>query len=474
LIGKKVSTVHGGVKTRRSDDHRRTFAILATGGFAFALMQSMVAPALPDLQRSLGVSTSTATWILTSYLVSAAVLTPILGRLGDVVGRTRVLLGALACMTLGAIVSALAHDAALMIAGRVVQGTGGAILPLSFGIIKSEFPATRVPVFVGITASLTGVGASAATVIAGPLVELLSYHWLFWLPGIVAFAATVAGFAMRGEPPEREEVGRTNWLATIPLATWLVALMLAISEGTAWGWLSARTVGLVALAAVAFAVWVALEWSDSDPLVDMRTMRSRAVACTNAAALMMGVALFCAFVLISQYAQAREGIGFGSSVSAAGLFLLPMAIGMLAGDPLSGRLSHTYGNRSVLAVAAGAAAAGLFALAVARSQPALVYGESLVLGLGLGAGFAAMANLVVESVPPAQTAAAAGMNNVIRMIGAAIGGQVAAAILAADGFTAAFAVTGVVTATGTIAALLLPTASTGRELAPAPVPSRSV
>src|SRR6476661_5154891 len=122
-----------------------TLAVLATAGLAFALLQSLVAPALPEIQKELGISETTATWLLTSYLISASVCTPIFGRLGDMYGKERLLLVAITVMAVGTVVSAIASSAGPMIVGRVIQGAGGGIFPLAFGIIRDEFPRERVP-----------------------------------------------------------------------------------------------------------------------------------------------------------------------------------------------------------------------------------------------------------------------------------------------------------------------------------------
>src|SRR4051794_36195593 len=167
-------------------DHRAhynaTYAVLAVGVVAFALLQSLVAPILVTLQHALNTNQVDVTWVLTAYLLSAAVCTPIIGRLGDMTGKKRMLVLTLCVLALGCLISALASSLPLMLVGRVIQGAGGGVLPLAFGIVRDEFPAAKVPGAVGTISALLAAGGAVGTVIAGPINDALDYHWLFWLP----------------------------------------------------------------------------------------------------------------------------------------------------------------------------------------------------------------------------------------------------------------------------------------------------
>src|SRR3954454_23183086 len=222
-----------------ADPHRQhynlTFAALATGGAAFAMLQSLVAPALPQIQHDLNASATAAAWVLTSYLLSAAVCTPIIGRLGDIHGKERMLLTVLVVLGAGTLIAGLAHSVELMIFGRVVQGAGGAVFPLAFGIIRDEFPRERVASGIALISAILGIGGGTGIVLAGPIVDHLSYHWLFWFPLIAVVVTLVATHFFVPESPIKTP-GRVNWGGAALLSSWLVALLLAISEGPAWGW----------------------------------------------------------------------------------------------------------------------------------------------------------------------------------------------------------------------------------------------
>src|SRR4051794_7882664 len=438
-----------------ADPHRQhynlTFAALATGGAAFAMLQSLVAPALPQIQHDLNASATAAAWVLTSYLLSAAVCTPIIGRLGDIYGKERMLVSVLVVLGAGTLIAGLAHSVELMILGRIVQGAGGAVFPLAFGIIRDEFPRERVAGGIALVSSILGIGGGAGIVLAGPIVDHLSYHWLFWFPLVAVAIAAVSTHFFVPESPVKTP-GQINWAGGVLLSGWLVALLLAVSEGHAWGWTSARTLGLLAASAVLIVLWVRNEQRAREPLVDMRMMRLRGVWTVNATAVLLGAGMFSSFVLIPQFVEtsASDGFGFGASVTQAGLFLLPSTAGMLLAGPLAGRLANTVGSRVPLLLGTGATTASFILLTVAHDERWEVYLAAALMGAGIGFAFSAMANLIVEAVRPEETGVATGMNTVMRSIGGSVGGQIGASVLAASvlatsglpsehGFTLAFA-----------------------------------
>jgi EmrB/QacA subfamily drug resistance transporter len=443
-----------------------TFTLLAVAAVAYALLQSLVAPALLTIQEDLHTTTAGAAWILTAYLLSASVITPIAGRLGDMYGKKRVMVVVLVVLALGTALAGLATTIGVMIVARVIQGAGGAVFPLSFAIIRDEFPRERVPHGIALISAILGIGGGLGIVLAGPIVEHFTYHWLFWFPLVAVVIATIGIVLFVPESPVRTR-GRIDPLGAVLLAAWLVALLVPISEGPTWGWTSARTLGLFAVAAVLIPVWVRTESRSRAPLVDMQMMRLRPVWTTNLAALVLGFGMFASFVLVPEFVElpARDGFGFGASVTEAGLFMLPATMGMLIGGPISGRLSSTVGSRVPLMLGALLSCLAFVLLTLAHDQRWEIYVALLVMGIGIGFAFASMANLIVESVPAQQTGVATGMNTIIRSIGGAIGSQVSAAIVTATlvagrptdrGFTLAFATAAGALALGFFVAMYVP------------------
>ncbi len=444
-----------------------TFAILALGGGTYSALQSLVAPALPAIQRDLHVSASAVTWILTAYLLSASVLTPIIGRLGDMFGKEHTLVAVLVALAAGTLVAALASTLPVMLVGRVIQGAGGAIFPLAFGIIRDEFPRERVPQGIALMSAIIGIGGGLGIVLAGPITDSLSYHWLFWLPlGLVA-ATTVATVFFIPESPVKSP-GAINWAGAALLSAWLVCVLLALSEAPTWGWGDARTLGLLAAGAVLAVAWVANEQRAAEPLVDMAMMRVRGVWTVNAAAFMVGAGMYSSFILIPQFVEMPRAAGFGfhASVTGAGLFLLPSTVAMLTVSPVAGRMASAVGARVPLVLGCAVTGLSFTMLALAHSEPWELYVAAALLGTGIGLAFAALANLIVDAVRPEQTGVATGMNTVMRSLGGSVGSTIGASVmsasLAADGlptehgFTLAFAVAADACGLAVLASLIVP------------------
>jgi EmrB/QacA subfamily drug resistance transporter len=459
--------------TEHRQHYSLTFAVLALAGCTFALLQSLVAPALPEIQRDLHTTPTAVAWVLTAYLLSASVLTPIIGRLGDMFGKERTLVASLVLLALGTVVAALASSIEVLILGRVIQGAGGAVFPLSFGIIRDEFPRERVARGIALISALLGIGGGAGIVLAGPIVDNFSYHWLFWFPLIAVCITIVATVLFVPESPIKTP-GRINWLGAALLSSWLVCLLVAVSEGSSWGWTSGRVLGLLVAAAVLLRLWVRNESRADEPLVDMQMMRRRPVWTVNAAAFLVGAGMYSSFILIPQFVEepSRSGYGFGASVSQAGLFLVPSTIGMLIVGPLAGRLAERVGSRVPLILGALTTMLSFLMLAVAHSAHAEIYVASALMGIGIGLAFASLANLIVEAVPPEQTGVATGMNTVMRSLGGSVGGQIGASVLAGGvvagvpsegSFTAAFAFAAGACALAALAALAVPRPGAARE-----------
>jgi EmrB/QacA subfamily drug resistance transporter len=441
----------------------RTLLPLAGAALAYSLAQTMVIPALPELQAEFHADPADATWLLTAFLLTSSVATPLLGRLGDMHGKERWLLISLAIFGVGSLIAAVGNSLEILITGRAVQGAGGAIFPLAIGIIRDEFPRERVAPAIGTVSAMFGIGGGTGLVLAGLFVDHGSISWIFWLSVVTTALAAFATWRWVPESPVRVRA-RIDWVGGALLSVTLMALLLPISEGNAWGWTSGRVLGLFAAAAALALLWAWWELRVADPLVNLALMRERPVWTTNVAACAIGFAMFGSFVLVPQFVQtpSSAGYGFGASVTESGLFLLPSALLMLFAGPLSGRLGARYGSRVPLALGAissGLAYAWLAALHGARID---IYLSSVLLGLGVGLALAAMANLVVEAVPPDVTGVASAINAIMRTIGGAVGAQVAAAIVSASlsdgarypaesGFTGAFNMS----ALGSVVALLV-------------------
>ncbi|GAA4094142.1 MFS transporter [Actinomadura miaoliensis] len=270
------------------------------GVMAYSLSMAVVSPALPLIQEGLGTTAAGAAWALTAMTLSAAVATPVVGGLGDLLGPRRVLLGVLAMATAGMVVAASAASLPVMLAGRALAGVGGGVFPLAYTIIREVAPPARTSSAVGLMSSMLGVGGAVSWCVAGPVIDHLGWRWLLWLP----VCGLVPGwFAAWWIVPEgrRRPSGRIDWWGAVLLAAWLAAGLAALTLGAE----------LLVVAVVLAAVWLAVEARTDEPLVHLRLMRLRGVWTANAASLLSGFALMGGGVLFPLLVQLPESTGFG-------------------------------------------------------------------------------------------------------------------------------------------------------------------
>jgi EmrB/QacA subfamily drug resistance transporter len=446
----------------------RSLFILSMSALAFSLAQTMLIPALGELTHQLGTDASGIAWVLTGYLLAAAVATPVAGRLGDMFGKRRLLVLSLVAFGLGSTVAALGSSLEVVVIGRVLQGMGGGIFPLCFGIIRDEFPRERVAGSIGLISAIFGIGGGAGLVGGGLIADHLSYHWIFWLGAISAALAAIATQVWVPESPERKP-GRVDVPGAVLLGVGLAMPLIAISRANDWGWGSTRTLVLLAAGLAVLAIWVAVERRTEQPLADIPTLIKPPVLLTNIATLFVGFGMFGSFLVIPQLAELPEstGFGFGLGATGAGLLLFPGAVMMLFTGPISGALGTRFGSKLPLSIGAAITSAGLLGLGLNHGSELAVVAWAFLMSSGIGLSFAAMANLIVEAVPPAQTGEATGFNALTRSVGASIGSQVSAAILAGsavagsplptdEGFTAAFLVSAAVAGVAAAVAVVIP------------------
>jgi MFS family permease len=444
-------------------------AVLSLGGLAYAMLSSSVVPALPTMQHALHTSETGITWLLTAYLLAASVGTAILGRLGDMYGKERLLLCTLVILAAGTLLAAVSSSLAVIIVARFIQGASGGIFPLAFGIVRDEFPREKVAGSIGLLSAILGAGAGVGIVLSGVIVQHLNYHWLFWIPLAATILAALATWRFIPESPIRVP-GRINWLAAGMMTVGISTVLLAISQTTRWGWGSTKTLGLILVGVVVSGLWIAVEVRSRNPLVDMTMMRIRGVWTTNLAAFLLGAGMYASFIVLPQFAQLPKstGFGFGASVVVSGLYLLPSTIGMTVLGSYAGRISRRFGSRAALLSGTAFTTASFALLAVAHSHPYDLLIAAGLLGVGIGLAFAALGNLIVQAVSSHQTGVASGMNTVMRTLGGALGGQLSATFIAAHTLHGHPTVTGFsetfVMATGfllvcLLAGLLVPRAS---------------
>ena len=406
-------------------------AVLAIAGIGVSLMQTLVIPLLPELPRLLDASASDTSWAVTATLLAAAIATPVVGRLGDMFGKRRMLLASLAVLVAGSVVAALSQSLAPMVVGRAMQGLAAGVIPLGISIMRDELPKERMASAMALMSGSLGVGGALGLPAAAFLADNADWHVLFWASA--GMAAVCFALVARLVPESSVRTGgRFDGVGAVGLSIGLLALLLAVSKGADWGWTDPLTLGLLVLAVATFLAWGWWELRTREPLVDLRTTVRRQVLVTDLASVVFGFSMLAMSLVLPQLLQLPEatGYGMGRSMLAVGLVMAPSGLVMVAMAPISARITDTKGPKTTLMAGAVIVAAAYGLGAVFMSDIWQLVLVSALMGAGIGLAYGAMPALIMAATPRSETAAANSLNTLMRSIGTSVASAVAGVILA--------------------------------------------
>ncbi|GHH57944.1 EmrB/QacA subfamily drug resistance transporter [Streptomyces umbrinus] len=406
-------------------------AVLAFAGIVVSLMQTLVIPIVPELPKYLDASASNAAWAVTATLLAAAVATPVVGRLGDMFGKRRMLLVSIVLLVSGSVVAAFSDSLVPMIVGRVLQGLAAGVVPLGISVMRDVLPSERLAGSTAMMSASLGVGGALGLPSAAFIADNYDWHVLFWVSAVLGAVAFVLVLTIVPESKVRTG-GRFDLVGSLGLSAALVSLLLAISKGADWGWGSGTTLGLFAVAAVALVAWGFYELRTSQPLVDLRTTARRQVLFTNLASIAFGFSMFAMSLVLPQLLQLPEqtGYGLGKSMMTVGLVLAPQGLVMMAMAPVSAAITKTKGPKITLMTGAVIVAVGYSLNILLMSEVWHLILVSCIIGAGVGFAYGAMPALIMGAVPASETAAANSLNTLMRSIGTSFASAVAGVVLA--------------------------------------------
>ena len=406
-------------------------AVLAAAGISVSLTQTLMIPLIPELPALLNTSPANASWTITVTLLTAAVATPVFGRLGDMHGPKPMLMICAGIMAFGSFLAAVSSSLVPFIIGRGLQGMSLPIIPLAISVLRSALPADRVGPAMGLISSSLGVGGALGLPLSAVIAQKADWHVLFWSAAALGIGALLLfHFLVPDVPPSSAD--RFDPLGTVLLAVALIALLLAISKGSTWGWTSATTLSSFVVSMVVFAVFARWQFRTPAPIVDLRTTLRRPVLTTNIAAVLVCFSMFALSLVAPQILELPKGTGFGlgQSMLQAGLWMAPGGLAMMAASPLAARMAGRRGPKFTLVCGSAIIGAAYLGAVWLIGSPAAVMVANIAISLGVGFAYSSLPALINAAVPMSETAAANGINALARSLGTSISSAVIGAVLA--------------------------------------------
>lgn len=406
-------------------------AVLAAAGISVSLTQTLMIPLIPELPALLNTSPSNASWTITVTLLTAAVATPVFGRLGDMHGPKPMLMICAAAMTVGSLMAAATSSLVPFIIGRGLQGMSLPIIPLAISVLRSALPAERVGSAMGLISSSLGVGGALGLPLSAVIAQKADWHTLFWGAGVLGLMALLLFHFLVPDVPA-SSADRFDPLGTALLAVGLVALLLPISKGSTWGWTSSVTLSLFVVSAAVFAVFARWQFRTPSPIVDLRTTLRRPVLTTNVAAVLVCFAMFAFGLVAPQVLELSTGTGYGlgQSMVQAGLWLAPGGLAMMLASPLAARMAGRRSPKFTLVCGSAIIDVAYLGAVWLIGSPATVMIVNIVISLGVGFAYSSLPALINAAVPVSETAAANGINALARSLGTSISSAVIGVVLA--------------------------------------------
>jgi EmrB/QacA subfamily drug resistance transporter len=435
---------------RTPADNRRQLALwlLCAASLMIILDGTIVTVALPSIQRQLGFSAASLSWVLNAYLIAFGGLLLLAGRLGDLIGRKRMFLSGLAAFTVASLVCGLSTSPAMLIAARFAQGIGGAMVSaVSLGMIVTLFPGPREQArAIGAFSFVGAAGASVGLVLGGVLTQTVGWHWIFFVNVPIGIAVMLPAVRVLAAGRGTGLRNGADWPGALLVTAGLMLGVYALVGASGSGWGSARTLGAAAVALVLLAAFVARQATARAPLLPLRIFSARALAGANLAQLLVIAAAFGFQVMITLYMQ--RILGYGAAASGLGLLPTAAVIGTVALG-LSARITARFGPRAMLLAGLALITAGLALLIrvpVPASYPVDLLPPLLIFGAGGGLCLPALASLAMSGATDKDAGLASGLFNTTQQIGAALGVAVLSAVAATQhsngpaGYRLAFAV----------------------------------
>ncbi len=413
--------------------HYPTFVLLLLASIAIMVMyvEAMAFPSLPQVMADFGLTPADyalASWIVTIYLVVGCVAIPIFGKLGDIYGKKKMLVIAMAIYSVMVTTTGFSRDISdsiyVMIALRGVQGMAFCMFPLAFSIIRDEFPRERMAIAQGIISAMFGVGTAIGFVLGGEVTDRLGWQWTYHTVAPFAFIATgIVAWKVRESPVRMK--ARVDFIGAGLLGGALISFLVGVTEARNRGWDDPLIVGLLVAAVVltlAFSFWLGRA---KEPLIRPALLKERDIALTSVIAFIIGFGMFTTFQTVASLA----GFNFGLDATQIGLLLLPTSAVTLAAGPIVGVLVRKYGPKWPTVTGMAIAIVGFSMLYMMHGTQGQVTLAVAIMGAGQSFAMVGSINMIIISTPVVETAISTSMNTILRSAGSVVGPAIAAVII---------------------------------------------
>lgn len=400
---------------------------------------TMVYTAMPTIGRAFDHSPDVL-WLVTAGLLVAATACSLCGRLGDLYGRSRVLLIVMGISASGSAIAVLASSLPQLILGTALQGAAGAILPLAMAIARERFSPERVPLFVGVLLSGSMIGAIGGLLIGGAIVDRVGWHGIYLVSAVFAGTALVVVFLVLGVGRAVERQAQpTAMLAGIMFAPAIAMLLFAVTKVREWGVGDARVYGPAVAAAAILVLWARHQLRQAHPLIELRLLANPSMALPYLCIGLLGLGAFQHTLVLSMYLQQgpSTGAGLGLTATLAGYALAPVRVGGAIASPIGGQLVNRLGVRPVIMIGAALTAFGWLIIALFKHSLVGVMIGMMIEGAAQIAVYVAASAAVLQAAPADRVGEASGLGSVFRAAMVAVGAQVVAILLSGPSSTIA-------------------------------------
>ncbi len=399
----------------RASSPRRTIAVLGYCGALVSISQTVSLPLLPLLPDKLHTSAGNISWVATAAVLSGAIANPVMGRLGDMYGKRRMMIVCLNMMLFGSIIAALSPTVLVLVIGRTMQGFGIAVLPLGMSLAKAVLPPDKTSQGVALVSATLGIGGGIGLPLAGVLTGLFSWQAAFWACAVLTVVALAAAFMMLPDDSTRN-AQRFDTIGAVWLSACLVAVLLPLSKTASWGIVQPLPLALYTIGFFGLVRWYRFEQGLELPLVNVTLMRERPMMLVNGAGLLLGFAMFSNMYASLAMLQTPKSVphGFGLSVVVAGLVMAPGAVAMMLTSPLSAWITDHHGARTSLWLGATVIGLGYATRQMMLGSVPELALSVVIVNAGVGLAYGAMPSAIMSFVPDSETASANAIGTLTR------------------------------------------------------------